>query len=47
MRVRAGEGADPYVGRFLLWATLGNVVVGSVFIALFKYGHARPEAPPE
>jgi formate/nitrite transporter FocA (FNT family) len=41
-----GVGAADF-GRFLLWATLGNVVVGSVFVALIKYGHARPEAPPE
>lgn len=27
--------------RFLLWATLGNVVGGSVFVAIIKYGHAR------
>ena len=31
------------VGRFLLWTTLGNAVGGSVFVALIKYGHARPE----
>ncbi|MFD1585637.1 formate/nitrite transporter family protein [Halorientalis brevis] len=24
---------------FLLWATLGNIVGGSVFVALLKYGH--------
>jgi formate/nitrite transporter FocA (FNT family) len=29
--------------RFLLWATLGNIVGGSVFVALIKYGHAKPE----
>jgi len=28
-------------GRFLVWATLGNAVGGSVFVALIKYGHAR------
>ena len=39
----AGQGVGPAdVGRFLLWATLGNVVGGSVFVALLKYGHARP-----
>lgn len=27
-------------GRFLLGATLGNAVGGSVFVALIKYGHA-------
>jgi formate/nitrite transporter FocA (FNT family) len=31
------------VGRFLLSATLGNIVGGSVFVALIKYSHARPE----
>jgi formate/nitrite transporter FocA (FNT family) len=32
------------VGRFLLWATLGNTVGGVVFVALLKYGQARPGA---
>jgi len=27
-------------GRFLLWATIGNAIGGSVFVALIKYGHA-------
>jgi formate/nitrite transporter FocA (FNT family) len=35
--------AWPDVGRFLLWATLGNIAGGSVFVALIKYGHSRPE----
>ena len=39
---RASAPAD--VGRFLLWATLGNAVGGVVFVAFIKYGHARPEA---
>jgi len=26
-------------GSFLLWSTVGNVVGGSVFVALLKYGH--------
>ncbi len=30
------------VFRFLTCATLGNVVGGSVFVALIKFGHARP-----
>ncbi len=37
-------------GRFLLWATTGNVVGGVVFVALIKYGHSTrsgPEARPE
>lgn len=29
--------------RFLLWTTLGNAVGGSVFVALIKYGHSRPQ----
>jgi formate/nitrite transporter FocA (FNT family) len=31
-------------GRFVLWATLGNALGGTVFVALVKYGHARLEA---
>lgn len=32
-------------GGFLLWATLGNVVGGSIFVGLLKYGHGiRPGA---
>jgi formate/nitrite transporter FocA (FNT family) len=30
------------VGRFLLWATLGNILGGAVFVAVLKYGLARP-----
>jgi formate/nitrite transporter FocA (FNT family) len=29
-------------GNFLLWAALGNIVGGVIFVALIKYGHARP-----
>lgn len=32
------------VARFLLWATLGNIVGGVVFVAVLKYGLARPES---
>ncbi len=32
------------VGKFLLWATLGNTFGGVVLVAFLKYGHARPEA---
>lgn len=36
------------IGRFLLWATLGNVVGGVVFVAVIKYGHVmRKEDAPE
>lgn len=38
---RQGIGVADFV-HFLIWATLGNAVGGSVFVALIKYGHARP-----
>jgi formate/nitrite transporter FocA (FNT family) len=28
---------------FLLWATIGNAIGGAGFVALLKFGHARPE----
>jgi hypothetical protein len=31
--------------RCLLWATIGNTLGGVVFVAILKYGLARPEAP--
>ena len=35
-------------GHFLLWSTLGNVVGGSVFVGLLKYGHGvRGGTSPE
>jgi formate/nitrite transporter FocA (FNT family) len=41
----SGQGIGPAdVGRFLLWATLGNAFGGVVFVAFLKYGQARPEA---
>jgi formate/nitrite transporter FocA (FNT family) len=44
----AGQGVGPAdVGRFLLWATLGNTLGGVVFVAILKYGLARPEAQAE
>lgn len=48
IEVLAGVFAGPDVrwsdfGRFLTWTTLGNIVGGSVFVALIKYGHARVE----
>jgi formate/nitrite transporter FocA (FNT family) len=36
-----GVGAGDFA-YFLLWTTIGNVVGGTVFVALIKYGHARP-----
>lgn len=39
--VFAGGGTGwPEFGRFLLFATLGNVVGGTVFVAIVKYAHA-------
>jgi formate/nitrite transporter FocA (FNT family) len=32
------------IGRFLTCATLGNTVGGVVFVAILKYGLARPDA---
>jgi formate/nitrite transporter FocA (FNT family) len=44
----AGQDVGPSdVGRFLLSATLGNILGGVVFVALLKYGLARPEAQPD
>jgi formate-nitrite transporter family protein len=31
------------LGHSQLWATLGNALGGVVFVALLKYGHARPQ----
>ena len=43
--VFAGQGVGALdVGRFLLWATLGNIVGGVVFVAVLKYGVARPQS---
>lgn len=39
--VRQGIGPDDLL-RFLFWTTIGNAVGGSIFVALIKYGHARP-----
>jgi formate-nitrite transporter family protein len=40
--VFSGQGADAgSYARFLLLSTLGNIVGGAVFVALFKYGHIR------
>jgi formate/nitrite transporter FocA (FNT family) len=45
--VFADQGISPSdFGKFLLWTTLGNIVGGTVFVALIKYGHARPEGLP-
>ena len=47
----AGAGATfAQLGHFLLWATLGSAVGGSVFVALLKYGPARKprrKRPPQ
>jgi formate/nitrite transporter FocA (FNT family) len=40
----SGQGGSPAdFGRFLFWTTLGNALGGSFFVALIKYGHAKPE----
>ena len=31
------------LGFVLFWSTLGNIIGGSVFVALLKYGHARAQ----
>ncbi|MFD1513578.1 formate/nitrite transporter family protein [Halomarina rubra] len=33
------------VGYFLLFSTLGNVIGGTVFVALLKYGHVVRSGP--
>ena len=41
----AGQGISPAdIVRFLVWTTLGNALGGTVFVAILKYGLARPEA---
>jgi formate/nitrite transporter FocA (FNT family) len=40
--VFSGEGATlADFGKFLLWATLGNMIGGFFFVALIKFGHIR------
>jgi formate/nitrite transporter FocA (FNT family) len=40
--VFSGQGATlPDFGKFLLWATLGNILGGVLFVALIKFGHIR------
>jgi formate/nitrite transporter FocA (FNT family) len=51
VEVLAGVFAGPDVtaadyGHFLLWTTLGNIVGGSVFVALIKYSHAIRQKQP-
>jgi formate/nitrite transporter FocA (FNT family) len=42
--VISGHGASlEDFGRFLGWATLGNVLGGTIFVALLKFGHATQE----
>ncbi|HTU27350.1 MAG TPA: formate/nitrite transporter family protein [Pirellulales bacterium] len=33
--------------HFLFFTTIGNALGGAIFVALLKYGHARPEANPD
>ncbi|HEY4561537.1 MAG TPA: formate/nitrite transporter family protein [Thermoanaerobaculia bacterium] len=40
--VFSGQGATwPDFAKFLLWATLGNILGGVFFVALIKFGHIR------
>jgi formate/nitrite transporter FocA (FNT family) len=40
--VFSGQGATlAGFGKFLLWATLGNILGGVLFVALIKFGHIR------
>jgi formate/nitrite transporter FocA (FNT family) len=40
--VFSGQGATAAdFGKFLLWATLGNILGGVFFVALIKFGHIR------
>ena len=44
----SGQDVGPAdIRRFLLWVTLGNAAGGVVFVAIVKYGLARPEAKTE
>jgi formate/nitrite transporter FocA (FNT family) len=38
-----GETTFADFGHFLLWATIGNAIGGAGFVALLKFGQARPE----
>ena len=42
-RARAAGAAD--FGKFLVWATLGNILGGVFFVALIKFGHIRAGKP--
>jgi formate/nitrite transporter FocA (FNT family) len=39
----AGYNTWQQYGHFLLFATLGNAIGGAIFVALLKFGHARPD----
>jgi formate/nitrite transporter FocA (FNT family) len=41
----SSQGVGPWdIARFLLWTTLGITLGGVVFVAILKYGLARPES---
>jgi formate-nitrite transporter family protein len=40
--VFAGQATLAAYGHFLLWAVVGNIIGGPIFVAMIKYGHARP-----
>jgi formate-nitrite transporter family protein len=35
------------LAKFLVWTTLGNIFGGVIFVALIKYGHAKPSEVEE
>jgi formate/nitrite transporter FocA (FNT family) len=42
MGLFAGQGVSSYdFFRFLLWSVLGNIIGGSVFVGLLKFGHVN------
>jgi formate/nitrite transporter FocA (FNT family) len=44
--VFSGQGATlADFGKFLVWATLGNILGGVFFVALIKFGHIRSSKP--
>ncbi len=46
--VFAGQGITlPQYFHFLAWATLGNILGGTLFVALIKFSHAKPKEKPE
>ncbi len=42
--ILTGANSWEQFGHFLLFATIGNAIGGAFFVALLKFGHARPES---